>query len=277
MFPLRWLLAVGGGVLTLCVVDPASAQSNRPSPIQARRDLDDARARWRTDTIPHYRLRVTTDNPLMVTVTESDVRNGSVVVARGASGIPGLGARPGSRNWGPADGQTVEALFQVIEDALQRPDSVVSARYDARRGYPTHIGTGPVAMIMDAGVSFTIELTESPAVPLVAPSPGEAFRSPWPARLVDLGVMYSTLFGFGSNAAERLVRRVWPNRADEITSRGAAPYWESVGWQPRAGLVGDIIGTLTLPSGVTVCVLEFRHNGRTLFLLIEKSGVQPIR
>jgi hypothetical protein len=208
--------------------------------------LDDARARWRTNTIPHYRLRVTTDNPLMVTVTESDVRNGSVVVARGASGIPGLGARPGSRNWGPADGQTVEALFQVIEDALQRPDSVVSAVYDARRGYPTHIGTGPVAIMMDAGVSFTIELIESPPVPLVAPSPGEAFRSPWPARLVDLGVMYSTLFGFGSNAAERLVRRVWPNRGDEIRRQlraialpgvcglAAVPIWLATSSAPHA-------------------------------------------
>jgi len=276
MYPLRWLLLVGGCVLTLCVVDPASAQSDRFSPARARRDLDDARARWGTNAILHYRLRVAADNPLMRSVTESDVRNGSVLVARGSSGMPGFGPPAGS-NWGPSDGQTVETLFQLIEAALQRPGEEVWATYDARRGYPTRIGTGPAMMTFDAYVSFTIELIESPAVPLVAPFPGEAFRSPWPARLVDPDVMYSTPFGFGSNEAERVVRRVWPNRADEITSRAVESYWASVGWQPRAGLVGDIIGTLTLPSGVTVCVLEFRHNGGTLFALVEKSGVQPIR
>jgi len=193
--PLRWLLVqLSGCVLALgsvgsvsSLVSNAAAQAGQAKPVQARRDLDDARARWRTNTIPHYRVRVTTGNSLLVTVTESDVRNGSVVVARGASAMPGLGDRPGSGNWGPADGQTVEALFQLIEDALQTPGEVVSATYDARRGYPTQIGMGPASMtVIDADVLFTIELIESPAVPLVAPSPGEAYRSPAPARLVDL-------------------------------------------------------------------------------------------
>ena len=281
----RLLVEVGGCVLTLGLAGSVSslafitpAQTGRAQPVQEQRDLDTARARWRTNPIPYYRLRLTTMNPLLVTVTESDVRDGSVVVARGSRGMPGLGERPGSGNWGASDGQTVETLFQLIEDALRRPREVVSATYDARRGYPTRIYTGPASSdVFDADVSFTVELIESPATPLIAPSPGEAYKLPVSARLVDVGVVYSSLFGFGSSEAERLVRRVWPGRADEIASRAAAPYWESVGWKPRTGLVGDIIGTITLPSGVTVYVLEFRHDGRTLFLLIEKSGVQVIK
>jgi hypothetical protein len=119
-----------------------------------------------------------------------------------------------------------------------------------------------------------VKLIASPAVPLVPVSPGEAYPLPVRARLVNPGRVYESLFGFGSDEVERLVRRVWPGRADEITDRGASPYWDSVGWEPRAGLVGDIIGTLTLPSGVAVYVLQFRHDGRTLFLLVEKSAVE---
>jgi hypothetical protein len=192
--------------------------------------------------------------------------------------MPGVDDRPGTGNWGPSDGQTVEALFQLIEDAMKRPDEVVSATYDAIRGYPTAIYTGPSSMtVMDRDVSWTIELIESPTAALAPPSPGEAYQSPVPARLVDPGVAYDSLFGFGSNEAARLVRRVWPSRADEITSRGSAPYWNSVGWKPQAGLIGDIIGTLTLPSGASVYVLEVRRDGGTLFVLVEKSGVQVIK
>jgi len=32
---------------------------------------------------------------------------------------------------------------------------------------------------MDADVSYSVELIESPATPLVAPSPGEAYKSPF--------------------------------------------------------------------------------------------------
>ena len=84
---------------------------------------------------------------------------------------------------------------------------------------------------------------------------------------------YDTLFRFGSDEAARIVRRVFPNLADEIISRGAEPYWGSVGWTPRTGLTGNIIGTITLSSGVSTCVMEFQHNGRSLYLFVERSGV----
>ena len=87
------------------------------------------------------------------------------------------------------------------------------------------------------------------------------------------GRVYSTLFGFGTNEVAQGVRRVWPNLADEIISRGAEPYWSSVGWTPRTGLAGNIIGTITMPSGDSTYVMEFQHNGRSLYLIVDKSGV----
>jgi len=56
-------------------------------------------------------------------------------------------------------------------------------------------------------------------------------------------------------------------------TRGVDPYWSSVGWTPRTGLTGNIIGTITLSSGVSTCVMEFQHNGRSLYLFVERSGV----
>ena len=265
----------------------AEAQDDQARQAQTRRELEANRARWRANPIAHYRLRVSSFNPLHRSVTESDVRNGSVLAARGSSGMPGVDAKPGSGSWGPFDGETVETLFQRIEDALrgpgldfggQRIPFVVSATYHAGRGYPTRIHIGPASMeVYDADVSIEIELIEAPATPLIAPSPGEAYRTPVAARIVNPGVAYDTLFGFGSDEAARIVRRVWPQRADEIIGRAADPYWRSVGWVPRAGLLGDIIGTFTLPSGAVLYLLEFHHNGRTLFLPIEKSGVMLVR
>jgi len=283
---------IGGCLLALCVASPAGlahrslgggGQGGRPTPAQVRRELDDARARWQASPIPHYRIRVSAFNPLRQSVAESDVRNGSVLVARQSSGMPGDRPAPGT-NWGPFDGETVETLFQRIEDFLKRPGhnvggrivpDIVGASYDARRGYPTHIYFGPPmeAYAYDADVSIDVELIESPAVPLVAPSPGEAYKSPVPARIMDPEVRYDTMFGYGSDETARIVRRVWPDRAAEIISRGVGDYWLSVGWTPRAGLAGGIIGTLTLASGVAVYVMEFQHQGRSLYLLIDKRGV----
>ena len=53
-------------VLTLCVV-PAhgslgegGTQGSRPTPAQVRRELDAARTRWQSNSIPYYRIRVST-------------------------------------------------------------------------------------------------------------------------------------------------------------------------------------------------------------------------
>ena len=39
------------------------------------------------------------------------------------------------------------------------------------------------------------------------------------------------------------------------------------------GMAGNIIGTVTLPSGVSIYVVEIQHNGRSLYLFVEKGGV----
>lgn len=268
----------------LSAIGPASAQSDRATPAQVRQELDAARARWKANPVSYYRLRVSTMNPLLYTVRESDVRNGTVLVARQSNGMPSFSEFPVGTNWGPFDGETIDTLFQLIEDGLNRPGekvggrllpNVVLARYDARRGNPTSIYLGPPAeaQVMDADVSYTVDLIESPATPLVAPSPGEAYKLPVRTYLVNPDQRYSSLFGYGSDEAARIVRRVWPKLAEEIISRGTDTYWESVGWTPRMGMGGDIIGTLTLPSGVSTYVIEFQHKGRSLYLIVEKSGV----
>ena len=227
-----------------------AAQSARPTPAEVRRELDAARARWKANPVPYYRLRVSTDNPLIRTVRESDVRNGVVLAARQSRGMPGFD-EPVGTNWGPFEGETVETLFQLIEDELKRPGekvggrllpNVVLAKYSAPRGNPTSIYLGPPdeAQVMDANVSFTVELIESPATPLVAPSPGEAYKSPVRTYLVNPEERYSSLFGYGSDEAARIVRRVFPKLAEEIISRGTDTYWESVGWTPRMGMGGNI-------------------------------------
>ena len=264
------------------------AQGDQAASAQAQRELEAARARWRANAVASYRLRVSSFNPLNHTVTETDVKNGSIVAARRSSGMPGLHNRPNSESWGPFDGETVETLFQMIQRHLQDPGEkrggrvvrdVVGAVYDKRLGYPMYISIGPPASerIMDADVSFKVELMESPAAPLIAPSPGEAYQSPVSGRILDPLDAYNSLFGFGSDATARIVRRVWPGRADEIISRGASPHWRSVGWTPKAGLVGSIIGTLALSSGAPVYVMEFTHDRGTVFLLIEKHAVQVIK
>lgn len=284
--PRRWLtsmvgVCVLGFVLTASTSPLASATSTAIRQDQADpalRQLEAARARWRARPIPYYRLRVETFNPLLRTVTESDVRNGVVVVARGADGMPGVGLEPGAGPWGPSNGETVETLFDMIErmeKGARRVASRVSATYDARRGYPTGIYSEPLERVFDGTAIFSIKLTVSPAVPLSPVSPGEAYRVPVPARLLDPGRVYDAVSG--SVDVKRLVRIVWPSRGDEISRRGTSFYWNSVGWKPTAGLAGDIIGTLRLPSSKVVYVLEFQHNGGTLYLLAEKQAVQIAR
>jgi len=163
---MKTLIRVAVCILALCASVPASAQSARATPAEVRRELDAARARWKANPVPHYRLRVSTFNPLLWTVRESDVRNGAVLVARQSSGMPGIG-QPAGTNWGPFDGQTVEALFQLIEFALNQPGekvggrllpNIVLAKYDAR-GTPTSIYSGPPA---EAGRSVQVARARPP-------------------------------------------------------------------------------------------------------------------
>jgi hypothetical protein len=85
------------------------------------------------------------------------------------------------------------------------------------------------------------------------------------------------LFGNGSDEHARLVRRVFPKRADEIIHRGVSDYWWSVGWKPREGMVGSVIGTLTMTSGLSIYVVELQHDGQSLFLLTCKCDVALLK
>lgn len=250
-------------------------------------ELEGYRARWRSSRLTYYRLCVATFNPLLATVTESDVRDGAVLVARHAAAIPGLYPDRDPGEWAPSEGSTVEALFTKIEDALRGPDVgarsfdiryKVSASFDPSLGYPTSISLYPAdAGIIDAEVSMRITLTDAPRVPLTAPSAGQAYPSPRRARVVRTVVGYDTLFGFGSEGAATNVRRVWPQRADEIVARGSSRYWDTVGWKPRPGMVGNVIGAFKHPDGQSLYLLELDHLGTTIFYPIATGGVEFIK
>jgi hypothetical protein len=139
------------------------------------RDLSAGRARWMAHPVSYYRLRVETDNPLLHTVTESDVRNGTVLLAHKAGWVPGFrhGDKPGAHDWSESKGQTVEGLFQMIDGLLHQPANTdrfdVFVIYDSKRGYPRSIWTGRPELI-DSNVEQSITLIASPKTPLKAPS-----------------------------------------------------------------------------------------------------------
>ena len=83
-------------------------------------------------------------------------------------------------------------------------------------------------------------------------------------------------FFFGTRTAQQ-DEAEFARSTDEIISRGTSPYWKTVGWTPRPGMIGNIIGTLTHPSGESLFVMEFRHDDRTIFYFTERSGVEPIK
>jgi hypothetical protein len=218
---------------------------------------------------------------LLITATESDVRDRQVVIARRAAGRQIAEVLSGSTGWAPSEGHTVETLFDEIDGMLRSPGRQigrvtityeVGARYDPRKGYPTQIDYAPRGNVADGDVSIRVRLIESPTVPLSQPSVGEVYSPPKRARIVRPGGAYDALFVVSSG--DIAVRRVWPTRADEIVARGTSVYWGSVGWKPQPGMTGNVIGTFRHPSGPLIYLLEFQHRNSTLFYPTATTGVE---
>ena len=256
-----------------------TAQATRALAVRA---LETNRIRWGANRVPYYRLCVATFNPLRISLTQSDVRDRVVVTANQAAGR-GLGMRPRSGEWAPSEGHTVESLFEEIERLLRSPGIEFPGRtipfevntwYDPRKGYPIRIDYGLGQGASDGDVSIHVTLTESPTVPLVPSSSGEAYATPKRARIVRTDVVYDALFLADRGATN--VRRVWPTRADEIVARGYSVYWRDVGWEPRPGMTGNVIGTFKHPDGQSLYLLEFRHQNSTLFYPTATRGVELI-
>lgn len=133
--------ALGVGVLAACG-DPTAAT-----------DLFAARRRWSTAEPPAYRFTLQlgcfcgseATRPVVVAVRAGRVQSrtyldtGAPVDARLEEAFP-----------------TIEGLFAVIDDALERDADHVAAEYSARRGYPTRISIDYESGTADDELTYTV-------------------------------------------------------------------------------------------------------------------------
>jgi hypothetical protein len=83
--------------------------------------------------------------------------------------------------------------------------------------------------------------------------------------------------GFDLNDLEDRIRRLWPKEAPTIIERGNISYWTTVNWEPRLGMLGTILGTFKHPSGRLLYLMEFSHDGVSLYCPFELNGVELTR
>jgi hypothetical protein len=253
------------------------------------RNLALQQEKWKAQQPTSYRLCVVTLNPLLVTITETDVVRGMIRVARQASGFGALKDRLEAEDWSPSAGLSVEMLFDRLQRALTNMQAplkpgesrfVTTASYEPTFGYPVQTYTGPIAgaRIADADVTTLVRLTPSPAMPLTPASSGEVYPSPTRGRIVDPGRIYASLLGFVSPESDAAIRALWPALANTILEHGNANYWKRLNWTPQAGMEGTILGTFKHPSGRSIYLMAFQYNNdETLYLPIEMNAVAVSR
>jgi hypothetical protein len=254
------------------------------SPKDAVQELTAQRKRWQSQQPATYRLCVLTLNPLLRTVTEVDVVQGKVRVARRSQSREAVLGRASSDDWSPDVGITVEDLFNRVEGGLAPSPAdraglrfVVKPSYHPRLGYPVSIYSGPdsasAGRIFDADVTTLARVTPSPKVPLRPATPGEVYGTPKRGRITRPGAAYHTLLGFGSTEDDDRIRLLWPKLASAIIQRGNTTYWDRVKWQPKPGMVGSVVGMFKHSGGQSVYLMEFSHNGETIYYPTGIGGV----
>ena len=245
-------------------------------------------AKWKAQRPTSYRLCVATLNPLLFTLTETEVVGGMIRVARQASNIGPLKEPLEAEHWSASAGLSVEMLFDRVERALTSmqaplrpgyPRLVTTTRYDRTFGYPVHTHTGPApsARIADLDVTTLIRLTPWPAVPLTPASSGEVYLLPRRGRIVHPDRIYDSLLGLVPTESEAAIRTLWPALASTILAHGNARHWKRLNWTPQTGMAGTILGTFKHPSGQSLYLMAFHHNDQTLYLPIEMNGVAVSR
>ncbi len=125
--PVRWLLALVA--LQACIIFVGPSDND-----DELRDLVRARARWNVNGVTDYDVlaRAICFCGHGGTDVRVEVRNGHVVSATVvATGQVLTGAEAGPY-------RTVEQLFDVIENAVDRDAHRIDATYDAQYGYPVH-------------------------------------------------------------------------------------------------------------------------------------------
>lgn len=127
---------------------PAAAQDEvQPDPSitdgSAQRELDAARATWRTSGPASYRWRVARGCFCPAPYTRA-----RDVIVRG--GIPSKRTAKEVRDFA-----TVPRLFRIVQSAIDRKVAVLTVSYDARRGYPRRVWIDVSPMIADEESSYT--------------------------------------------------------------------------------------------------------------------------
>lgn len=263
----------------------------RPTPAERLLELARQRRLWNGQQRASYRLCLITLNALLTTAREVDVVDGRVRIARGAWGRRAGQGQLTSQEWAPDAGVTVEGLFDQIERGLRRmlvpagKDApsyerfVIAPTYDRQLGYPVAISSAPdpaVGIVYDADVLTLISVSALPDDPLPPISIGRVFADVRPARITRPLATYHTLLGFASREQDDRIRSLWPDLWPTILERANTTYWTKVGWKPRAGQLGRLLGTVKIDSGATIYLMELQHNGAPLYLPIATDAVEHL-
>jgi hypothetical protein len=146
---MRFLPGAGFARAALVVVALAGL-SACDNPMSATDDLEDARRMWRSQGITSYTFRVEVlcfcveegRGPFAVTVEQGRVASVT---------DPETGAPRAANEFVPL---TVEALFDKVEDAIERDAADLDVRYDARYGYPVEVAIDFIANAIDDEVTY---------------------------------------------------------------------------------------------------------------------------
>lgn len=137
----RFLSVVAAAFAAALLLCSCSGGSGQPVVTDARTELQRNRAKWTSQKIANYRYTfeifsflTATDGPYPVIV---EVRNGVRTSVTEANSGKLLGAEAFSSF------DTVEKLFQFIQNELDRNGATVSVTYDSRLGYPANINLDP--------------------------------------------------------------------------------------------------------------------------------------
>lgn len=111
-------------------------------------DLDAARARWADAGLDAYTMTLE-----RICFCPPDYRGPYQVVVR--NGVL-ASVRLDGATLDPDRGVTVDALFQLIEEAYEQEAEVVVVEFDAELGYPTSIGIDYSTMMADEEIAYRV-------------------------------------------------------------------------------------------------------------------------
>jgi hypothetical protein len=122
------------------------------NPLSPTEDLEDARRTWSRQGLTSYRFNVS-----QLCFCGPDVRGVFHVVVERGSVTSVTDAETGApRTPHPAVPLTVEALFDKVEEAIERDADEIDVRYDPMLGYPQEIAIDFIENAIDDEVTYVV-------------------------------------------------------------------------------------------------------------------------